>query len=80
MPLFVQIAFGCFAIFAIFMIARTLRSGRILSRDVEFNLNEQPIRFALVLVFQLFILAFCVWCAAGYEPAAFFEAVGIPVD
>ncbi len=80
MPLFGQIAFGCFAIFAICMIVRTMRTGRIYSRDVQFDLDEQPIRFSLALAVQLFILAFCIWCAAGYDPASFFEAVGIPTD
>lgn len=80
MPLFAQIIFGGLAVFTICMLLRTMRTGRIYSRDVEFDLNDQPIRFSMVLVVQLMIVAFCIWCAAGYDPAAFFEALGIPTD
>jgi len=57
-----------------------MRSGRIYSRDAEFDLDEQPIAFSLVLAVQLCLAAFCIWCAAGYEPAAFFEAIVLPVN
>lgn len=77
---FGQLVFGCLAVFALCMIARAIRKGHISTRDAEFDLDEQPIRFALVLVFQLFVLAFCIWCAVGYEPAAFFEAIGFSTN
>lgn len=75
-----QTIFGCLAVFAVWMIVRALRCGRIYSRGVAFDLDEQPIAFSLVLFVHLSIAAFCVWCAAGYDPAAFFEAIGIPTD
>lgn len=78
MPLYGQIVFGCLAIFAVCMIVRSIRTGLAHSRGVTFDIGEQPIRFSLMLAVQLLILAFCVWCAAGYDPAMFWEAVGIP--
>lgn len=80
MPLFAKIIFGALAIFTVCMVVRAMRTGRIYSRDVQFDLSDQPIRFSLVLAVQLMIVAFCVWCAAGYDPTVFFETLGIPTD
>ena len=75
---FIQSVFACLAVFAIWRITLSIRSGHIYSRGVEFDLAESPIAFSMVLFVHLMIAAFCIWCAAGYDPVAFFQAIGIP--
>lgn len=74
-----QAIFGCLAIFTVWTIVRAMRTGVIYSKGAEFALDERPIAFGLALAVHLGIVAFCVWCAAGYDPVAFFEAMGRPV-
>lgn len=72
-----QIVFGCLTIFVFWTIIQSLRNGRIYSKGIEFTLDGQPILFSLIFAVHLIIAAFCMWCALGYDPAAFFHAIGL---
>ncbi|OJT95348.1 MAG: hypothetical protein BGN82_02110 [Alphaproteobacteria bacterium 65-7] len=67
--------FAGLAIFVVWMMVRAVRRGRIYARGREFRIDSKPIMFSLAFAVHMFIAAFCVWCAAGYDPRAFFEMV-----
>lgn len=75
-----RVMFAGLAIFIVWMTIRALRSGCIYARGVEFRIDDQPMMFSLAFAFQIAAGAFCVWCAAGYDPGAFFEMLGFPRD
>ena len=68
-----RILVGALAVFILWMLARALRRGTIFSRGVGYDINSQPMMFALIVSSQVFGVCLFAWLAAGGDIAAFWR-------
>jgi hypothetical protein len=64
---------GVFALFILWTFVRALRSGTIFSRGTAYDINEQPMMFALVAASHVIVILFFGWLAAGGDIAGFWR-------
>ena len=70
-----RIVVGVLALFIVWTLVRALRRGTILSRGAAYDINEQPMMFALVAASHFIAILFFGWLAAGGDIAGFWRLV-----
>ena len=68
-----RILVGALAIFILWMLVRAFRRGTIFSRGVGYDINTQPIMFALIASIHVFGICLFAWLAGGGDIAAFWR-------
>ena len=70
-----RIVLGAFALFIVWTLVRALRRGTIFSRGTGYDVNEQPMMFALVAASHVIIICLFGWLAAGGDIAGFWRLI-----
>src|SRR5258707_1212345 len=70
-----RIALGAFALFIRWTLVRGLRRGAIFSRGTGYDIDEQPMMFALVAASHVIIIGFFGRLAAGGDIAGFWRLI-----
>jgi hypothetical protein len=77
MPMPGRLIMGALGLYMVWTLASAWRGGVIRDNVWRFNVDENPIMYALEFASRIGLVVICAGCTVGYTPSQMFDFVGL---
>jgi hypothetical protein len=77
MPMPGRLIMGALGLYMVWTLVSAWRGGRIADGVWRFNVDDNPIAYALEFGTRIGLIVICAGCVVGYTPAQMFDFVGL---